>query len=59
MWRLRIQMRKLMFHNKDLEYRAKKENGVVTIKQAKKHIEQLPKLNKNYNLIIYIFVVPL
>jgi hypothetical protein len=33
--------------------------GVVTIKPAKKHIERLSKLNKNYINVKYIFVVPL
>jgi len=31
----------------------------VVIKQAKKHVKQVPKLNKNCNLVRYIFVVPL
>jgi hypothetical protein len=30
----------------------------VVIKQAKKHVKQQPKLNKNYNLVKF-FVVPL
>jgi hypothetical protein len=33
--------------------------GAITIKSAKKHVEQLSKFNKNYNLVRYIFVVPL
>lgn len=33
--------------------------GAVTIKRAKKHVEQSPKLNKNCNLVRYIFVLPL
>jgi hypothetical protein len=33
--------------------------GAVTIKRAKMYVEQLPKLNKNCNLVRYIFVVPL
>jgi hypothetical protein len=32
--------------------------GVVIIKQAKNHIEQLPKLFQNFNFIRYIFAVP-
>jgi hypothetical protein len=30
----------------------------VVIKQVKKHVKRLPKLNKNYNFVRYIFVVP-
>jgi hypothetical protein len=33
--------------------------GAIIIKQAKKHVGQSLKLNKNYNLVRYIFVVPL
>jgi hypothetical protein len=33
--------------------------GAVTIKQAKKHVEWPSKLNKNCNLVRYIFVAPL
>jgi len=33
--------------------------SVDRIKQAKKHIEQLLKLFKNYNFVNYIFSVPL
>jgi hypothetical protein len=33
--------------------------GAVAIKQTKKHVERSPKLNKYYNLVRYIFVVPL
>ncbi len=38
-------------------YKAK-EMGAVTIKCTKKHIERPPKLNKDCNLVRYIFVVP-
>jgi len=33
--------------------------GVVAIKWAKMYVEQLPKFNKNCNLVRYIFVVTL
>jgi hypothetical protein len=33
--------------------------GAITIKQAKKHVEQSPKLYKHCNFVRYIFVVPL
>jgi len=38
---------------------ANRWRGVVTIKQAKKHVRRSPKLYKNYNFVRCIFVVPL
>jgi hypothetical protein len=38
---------------------ALEHKGAITIKRTKKHIEQLSKLNKNCNVVRFIFVVPL
>jgi hypothetical protein len=33
--------------------------GAITMKQAKNHVGQLPRLFQNSNFVRYIFVVPL